>query len=117
MKKVNVVLVGIGGYGGTFVKEVLANTNPKINLAGVVDPYPERCLFIDELKSNNIPVFPDMDSFYKSDKADLAVISTPIFLHTQHILTALNYGSNVLCEKPLCSDEKDIEILKSALKE
>ena len=52
-------------------------------------------------------MFADMESFYKTNKADLAVISTPIFLHTQHILTALGSGSNVLCEKPLCSDEKD----------
>jgi len=112
VERVNVVLVGIGGYGGTFVAEILNNTNPKINLTGVVDPYPERCSLISELRKNNIPVFPDMESFYKTNKADLAVISTPIFLHTQNILTALNNGSNVLCEKPLCSDEKDIEIIK-----
>lgn len=116
MKEVSVVLVGIGGYGATFVGEILENENKKINLVGVVDPYPERCSFIGELRSKNIPMFADMESFYKTNKADLAVISTPIFLHTQHILTALGSGSNVLCEKPLCSDEKDIEILKEAQK-
>jgi len=116
MKNVNVVLVGIGGYGNTFVREILEKTNSKINLTGVVDPYPERCPHISELESRKIPVYSDMESFYKNNKADLAVISTPIFLHTQHILTALNHGSNVLCEKPLCSDEKDIEILKEAQK-
>lgn len=116
MKSVNVVLVGIGGYGGTFVGEILEKKNPKINLIGVVDPYPERCSLISELRNNNIPIFPDMESFYKLNKADLAVISTPIFLHTKHMLSALNYGSNVLCEKPLCSDENDIEIMKEAQK-
>ncbi|MBE7054517.1 MAG: Gfo/Idh/MocA family oxidoreductase [Ruminococcaceae bacterium] len=117
MKCVNVVLVGIGGYGNTFVREILEKTNSRINLTGVVDPYPERCSLISELKIRNIPVYLDMESFYKNNKADLAVISTPIFLHTQHILTALGNGSNVLCEKPLCSDEKDIEILKEAQKQ
>jgi len=116
MKSVNIVLVGIGGYGDTFVREILKNTNPEINLIGVVDPYPERCSLIGELRSANVPVFSDMESFYKLNKADLAVISTPIFLHTQHILTALSNDSNVLCEKPLCSDEKDIEILKETQK-
>ena len=117
MKCVNVVLVGIGGYGNTFVREILEKTDSKINLTGVVDPYPEGCSLISELKIRKIPIYLDMESFYKNNKADLAVISTPIFLHTQHILTALNFGSNVLCEKPLCSDEKDIEILKEAQKQ
>lgn len=114
MKKVKVVLVGIGGYGGLFVEETLKKTNPLIQLVGAVDPFPERCAKIEELKMENIPVYPDMDSFFEKNTADLAVISTPIFLHTQNILSALNNGCNALCEKPLCSDEKDIEILLEA---
>jgi len=116
MKSIDVVLIGIGGYGNTFVKDILERKDALINLAGVVDPFPDRCRYINELKSNNVQIYSDMESFYKKNKADLAVISTPIFLHTQHILTALNNGSNVLCEKPLCSDERDIEILKEAQK-
>ena len=114
MRTVSVLLVGIGGYGNTMVREIVGNPSKKIRLVGVVDPYPEKCSLISELISENVPVFPDMESFYKTNKADLAVISTPIFLHTQHILAALDNSSNVLCEKPLCSDEKDIEILKEA---
>ena len=110
------LLVGIGGYGALFVEEILNNTNPLIELAGVVDPFPERCSLLEKLKSENVQIFSDMESFFKENTADLAVISTPIFLHTKHILSALNNGCNALCEKPLCSDEKDIEILKEAQK-
>ncbi|MBQ6937328.1 MAG: Gfo/Idh/MocA family oxidoreductase, partial [Clostridia bacterium] len=116
MKKINVLLVGIGGYGALFVEEILNNTNPLIELVGVVDPFPERCYLLEKLKSENVQIFSDMESFFKENTADLAVISTPIFLHTKHILSALNNGCNALCEKPLCSDEKDIEILKEAQK-
>lgn len=116
MEKVKVVLVGIGGYGRLFVGEILDNANPMIELVGAVDPYPERCQRIDELKERNVPVFPDMESFFEKNSADLAVISTPIFLHTDNILSALNNGCNALCEKPLCSDEKDIDILLEAQK-
>lgn len=114
MKQVNVVLVGIGGYGGTMVDEFVNRPAPAMKLVGVVDPYPERCSYLEELKQLNVPICADMDEFYKSYSADLAVISTPIFLHTQHILTALKNGSNVLCEKPLCSDAKDIGIIMEA---
>ncbi|MBQ2889086.1 MAG: Gfo/Idh/MocA family oxidoreductase, partial [Clostridia bacterium] len=80
MKKINVLLVGIGGYGALFVEEILNNTNPLIELAGVVDPFPERCSLLEKLKSENVQIFSDMESFFKENTADLAVISTPIFL-------------------------------------
>lgn len=114
MKKVNVLLVGIGGYGTLFVEEILKNSNSAIELVGVVDPFPERCSLLEKLKDENVQIFSDMESFFKDNTADLAVISTPIFLHTKNILSALNNGCNALCEKPLCSDEKDIEILLEA---
>ena len=113
---VKVVLVGIGGYGNTIVAELLAKPNSLVNLVGVVDPYPERCRCLDQLKARKVPIYSDMEEFYADLSADLAVISTPIFLHTQHMLTALKHGSHVLCEKPLCSDEKDILLLEEAQK-
>ena len=116
MKCVNVVLVGIGGYGNTYVKEILKISNTSINLVGVVDPYPGGCAYLDELKRRNIPIYSDMDAFYLDYSADLAVISTPIFLHTQHMLTALTHGSHALCEKQLCGDEDDIPLLEDAEK-
>lgn len=117
MKTVKVLLVGIGGYGSTFVREILSHPSETIKLAGVVDPYPERCEWLSKLKEKEVPIFSSMEDFYIEKSADLAVISTPIFLHTQNILCALKNASNVLCEKPLCADENDIEILKKAEKE
>lgn len=108
MKKVDAILVGIGGYGLNYLREMLDDTMGKINLVGAVDPYAENCLYINEVKERNIPVYPDMDSFYAEHTADLAVISTPILFHTDNIITALKNGSHVLCEKPLCADEEEV---------
>ena len=112
MDKIKVLLVGIGGYGTVYVKEALHNPKLQIEIAAAVDPFPEKSPYYYELKEKNIPIFSDMDSFFKENTADLAVISTPIFLHTENILSALNNGCNALCEKPLCSDEKDIALLQ-----
>lgn len=116
MKQVNIVLIGIGGYGETYVKDILESSNPIINLVGAVDPYPEKCKHYAELKRKDIPIYSDICDFFKNHSADLTVISTPIFLHTEHIIEALKYNSNVLCEKPLCADEKDIELICNAQK-
>lgn len=111
---INVVLVGIGGYGNVIIKGILEKSNTIINLVGAVDPYPAGCRWLDELNERKVPIYSSMKEFYANLSADLAVIATPIFLHTQHMLTALKYGSHVLCEKPLCSDEEDILLLEEA---
>lgn len=117
MRQVDVVLVGIGGYGEVYAHEIFMTENPLINLVGAVEPYPERSRYYEEFKKRGIPVYPDISEFFRKHSAELTVISTPIFLHTQHIVEALKNNSNVLCEKPLCADEKDVEIIRNAQKE
>lgn len=114
MDKIKVVLVGIGGYGGTFLQDFIENPKDDVEVAGLVDPYPERSGKMDEIKERNWEIFSSMEDFYAVKKADLAVIATPIFLHTKNILTALENGSNAICEKPLCGDIRDAEIIKAA---
>ncbi len=115
--KVKVVLVGIGGYGSLYVNEVLRpETLEKIELVGTVDPFPASCRRLDEIKAIAGDPYTDIVDFYKERAADLAVISTPISFHTSNIITALENGSDVLCEKPLCGDARDIEPLLEAEK-
>lgn len=115
MEKVSVVLVGIGGYGGIYVNEVLKPENEKLfRLAGVVDPFPESCRRLGELTERCGQPFASLEDFYRERRADLAVIATPIQFHTENIITALKAGSDVLCEKPLCGDARDIERLAEA---
>ena len=118
MKKVSVVLVGIGGYGSIYVNEVLnPDRNSKLELVGIVDPYPMSCRRLDELRAVCGEPYESIDAFFAVKSADLTVISTPIQFHTENILTALAHGSDVLCEKPLCGDENDINRLLKAEQE
>ncbi len=115
MKKVKVVLCGIGGYGKLITNEILNNYDKlNIELCGVADPYPDGNERLEEIKALGTKIYSDICDFYKENTADLCVISTPIQFHTQHILTALEHGSNVLCEKPLCADENHIQTLINA---
>jgi predicted dehydrogenase len=99
---VSVVLVGVGGYGGTYVQALLDDGAVHgVRIAGVVDPYAERAKRVDELCSLGVPMVPDLDAFYAAAAADLAVISSPIHLHCPQTCAALAQGSSVLCEKPL----------------
>lgn len=114
MKQVKVALVGIGGYGINALDDILHKPDPLIDLVGVVEPYPERCSFYGELMEKKVPAYTNMDDLYAKHEVDLTVISTPIFLHAVQIIKALEHGSNVLCEKPLCADERDIDRIAAA---
>lgn len=109
MKTVKIVLAGIGGYGKNFLNSLLENKKGEdIKIAGVVQPtlskYPE---VIKTLNERGIPAFKTLEEFYKAHGADLAVISSPMQYHGQQVCTALENGSNVLCEKPACSTIQD----------
>ena len=113
---VKILLVGVGGYGATYLNPLLNRNDPKYQIAGMVEPYPERAKRIDEALEKGVPLYKTMAEFYAGHTADLAVIAAPIHLHTPMILEALANGSNVLCEKPLCGDDRDIEKLLEAEK-
>ena len=100
--KLSVVLVGIGGYGNQYVEALLDNPkNYNFEIVGAVDPAPEGCRKLDEIKEKNISLYSNLESFYSENQADLAVISSPIHYHEPQTLLALENESHVLCEKPL----------------
>ena len=102
MESVKVLLVGIGGYGENYIKEALEKPSECYSLVGVVDPFISKSPYKEEIEKRNIPIFSSPDAFFlKGGKADLTVISSPIHTHYGYIMTALENGSNVLCEKPV----------------
>ena len=110
-----ILLVGIGGYGGLIAQAVLDNREKYgYSIAGVVEPYIENSPVRDQLE--NIPVYNSMQDFYKENKAELAIINTPIHLHKEQCILAMEMGSDVLCEKPVASTLQDALQMEEAAK-
>lgn len=102
MSKISLVLVGLGGYGGYYMKFIRESVDPELyELIGVVDPYAERAPACEVVKSQNIPIFDTLEQFYTDHRADLVLICTPIPFHKSQTIYALEHGSHVLCEKPI----------------
>lgn len=119
-KTVSIALCGIGGYGEWYLKTLLLKALQRerdFRLAGVVDPYSERSSLLPELKEAHIPIFENLEQFYSKSRCDLLILATPIHLHSQQICLALNQGSHVLCEKPLCVTVDQIERMEAVEKE
>ena len=61
-------------------------------------------------KRHNIPkYYTDAEQMLKNEKPDIVSVCVPNCLHKEYTLMALNYGANVLCEKPLAFTKKDAE--------
>ena len=112
---IRIALVGIGGYGASYVSELLkAGPERDVTIAGAIDPAPERCPMLDTLREDGVPVFADLTSFYEQEQADLVVISAPIQQHAPLTCLALEHGAHVLCEKPLAGSLEDVELMLAA---
>ena len=57
-QSVKVLVVGVGGYGFFYLKTLFEEfPEGKIEVSGVVDPYPENSDYYQDIISRNIPVF------------------------------------------------------------
>ncbi|WP_186579651.1 Gfo/Idh/MocA family protein [Aquibacillus kalidii] len=111
MQQVSIVLVGMSGYGNVYLKEILDQKNDTSHLIGVVDIYPERSDFYEEIIQQGIPIYTSLEAFYEKASADLAIIATPIQLHAKQSCYCMDHGSHVLCEKPMTGNPSDIDTM------
>lgn len=117
MEKVRILAVGIGGFAEIYLEELLRVPDPDFAFVGMVDVAAERCKYYPRLRELNVPLYGSMEEFYETNRADLAIITTPIHFHTRQILCALRHGSNVMCEKPLSGVSADESVLLDAIRE
>jgi len=112
---VSIVIVGIGGMGSVYVRELLDNRNDDVfRIVGAVDPEPERCPQAAKLRSLGIPIVPTLEEFYREGSAKLAVIASPIQFHCRQVCQALAGGSHVLCEKPAAATIQEVREMFAA---
>jgi predicted dehydrogenase len=117
--KTSLLLVGIGGYGNSYVSALLDSIHHQnlFSITGAVDPNPAACERLGELKSRGVQIHPSLESFYSAGQADMAVICSPLHLHADQTCFALEHGSHILCEKPLCATPDQAKQMAAAQKQ
>lgn len=122
--RLTAIIVGIGGYGGNYV-DVLLHHQDEVpaDFIGAIAPHPEKCYYYQELLDKHIPIYHSIEEFFEAREkecpglyplVDLAILSTPIYLHKSGIIDCVNRGIHVLCEKPICATIDEVREIIAA---
>ena len=68
-------------------------------------------------KYNVEKVYDNYEEMAKDPEIDAVYVASPTYMHYVHSITMINYGKHVLCEKPVCSNREELDILIKAAKE
>jgi predicted dehydrogenase len=108
-QEISVVLVGLGGYGNVYLKELLGTgASNGLRFVAAVDTEPQRCDQIEHVRAEKVRVYSSLEAFQAKARADLVVLATPPQFHCQQVVAALEHGSHVLCEKPAAASPEQI---------
>lgn len=115
MKSLNVLLIGIGGYGSLYVRDLAKNgAQAGLQVVGIVDPFAEKASEYETARTLTTSFYDTPEQFYAEKQADLAVISTPIPLHAPQTVCCMEHGSHVLVEKPIAATVEDALTMTAA---
>lgn len=105
-KKLKVTLVGTGVRGISFWGKRLVEQYPdKLEFVGLCDINPGRVKYAKEFMGVSCNTYTDFDKMLKETKPDLVIVCTKDANHHEFIVKGLDFGADVLTEKPLTIDE------------
>ncbi len=106
-RKLKVVLVGTGTRGTSFWGKRLVDEYPDLlEFVGLSDINPGRLELALDYMGVKCPTYTDFDKMIVETKPDLVIVTTKDSYHHEYIVKGLDYGCDVLTEKPLTTDER-----------
>ncbi|MFA0832418.1 MAG: Gfo/Idh/MocA family protein [Methanobacterium formicicum] len=106
MSEFNVGVIGVGKMG--LLHAGIFNGLEFSNLSAIAE---KNKLLISVLKQHlpNVNIYSDYEKMFQKEDLDVAVVTTPVFLHKNMIDNALDYDLNVFVEKPLALNGNECE--------
>lgn len=106
----NVAIIGLGNVSPCHIEGILSAGQ---NIVALCDIEKEKAMIIAEKYKLNIKIYTDYIQMLNVEKIDCVHILTPHYLHKEMIVFALKKNINVLCEKPLCMNSKELIKIKT----
>ena len=117
MKQITVAILGCGSRGASAYGKHLAERKEQFSIVALCDvDKVALSLAKDEFGIKDENTFLDERTFFDKKRADLLVIATPDTLHVAQALTAMRLGYDILLEKPITDNERQLKSLLKAQK-
>lgn len=85
-----------------------------IELKGIYDIDPKRQ---EAARNYGLYIYSSAEEIYSDPEIDIVLVAVPNDLHKAYCIEALRHGKNVLCEKPVTMNSKDLEDIMAVAKE
>jgi predicted dehydrogenase len=109
-KKMRVIMVGVGGFGG-FRRERMRETQ----LFEIVAAYDHSAEALAKCQAEDgARPAPSFEALLETPDVEALVISTGAKFHAEQAIAALERGLHVFVEKPLCATPQEVELLLEA---
>ena len=113
--KLKVVLVGTGIRGtGFWGKRLVKQYHEILEFVGLCDINPGRLAFAKKYIGVDCPTYTDFSEMLQKAKPDLVIVTTKDSTHHEFIIKGLDFGCDVLTEKPLTIDEQQCQAIIEA---
>jgi predicted dehydrogenase len=107
IKKLKIAFIGCGAALQSLYLKPLKRLSDQgvIDVRLLIDPSPDRQRFAKK-SFPSASISGDVRDSIANNKIDLTIVASPPPFHAEHSISAMQQGSNVLCEKPI-SDKVD----------
>ncbi|MEI6946277.1 Gfo/Idh/MocA family oxidoreductase [Paraflavisolibacter sp. H34] len=115
--KKRVAMVGTGHRGlGMWGVDVLKEHNDRMEFVGLCDINPGRVETGKKMLQVSCPTYTDFDKMMKETKPDMLIVTTVDGTHHEQIIKGMEYGADIITEKPMTIDEKKVQAILDAEK-
>ena len=111
MKKLNVALVGLG-FGGAFAP--IYKEHPNVGEVTLCDPNPDRLKQTNDYIGGGVRCVDNYEDVLADPSIDAVHLVTPIPLHADHAVAALEAGKHCACTVPMATSLDDIRRIVKA---
>jgi predicted dehydrogenase len=115
--KKRVAMVGTGDRGtGMWGVPIIKEFSELVEFAGLCDINPGRVQTAKQFMNVSCPAYTDFDKMMKETKPDMLIVTTVDGTHNEFIVKGMEYGANIITEKPMTTDEKKCQQILDAEK-
>jgi predicted dehydrogenase len=111
---INLGIIGPGSRGQQLLRTFLRV--PGLKIKGLCDVYEPRFAAARKITGESTPIYRDFRALLDDKKLDAIIVATPLSLHAEHVVAALESGKHVYGEKSLALDIAGCDRILEAVK-